>query len=212
MPQLPTKLTIVVVLALVVGLVPVPARVLAQGGAQTPAAQQATDASPRPDLAIGLSDLPPGYETAPSLELMLDDRPLQDRVIRQSEPGAGPGWIWTMTYQGSPPVTQERVNFLAEDLAIFFQRALSDVAIISDWRDRDPGDLGDLAKLYTFSYRIQGSDLVGDGALAIFGPGDYLSYLAVLNYDGQSMSDLRMLAHIVSTRIDAQRTTSQVPR
>src|SRR2546426_672702 len=82
--------------------------------------------------------------------------PLRDRVIRQTQPGAGPGWIWAMTYQSPTPVTQERVSFLAEDLAIFFMRALSDVAQISDWSEQDPAGLGGLATLYTFSYRVTG--------------------------------------------------------
>ena len=139
---------------------------------------------------------------------MLDDVPLRDRVIRQTQPSAGPGWLWTMTYQSPNAVNQDRVNFLAEDLAMFFTRALSDVAQISDWKEQDASGLGSLAKLYTFSYRVTGSEFVGDGALALFGPGNYLSYLAVLNTDGQAVSDLRMLARIVSSRVDAQPATS----
>jgi hypothetical protein len=192
-----------VVLGLVVaGFVPLPAPAQAQGG------QQTAGPAPRPDLALGLTDLPPGYEEAPSLELMLDDVPLRDRVIRQLQPSAGPGWLWTMTYQSANAVNQDRVNFLAEDLAMFFTRALSDVAQISNWREQDASGLGSLAKLYTFNYRVTGSDFVGDGALALFGPGNYLSYLAVLNTDGQAVSDLRMLARIVNSRVDSDRTAS----
>jgi hypothetical protein len=184
----------------------------AQGGAQPTANQQTASPTPRPELAVSLQDLPPGYEEAPSLELMLDDVPLRDRVIRQTQPGAGPGWIWTMTYQSTNPVTQERVNFLAEDLAIFFMRALSDVAEITNWKEQDPAGLGGLATLYTFNFRVTGSDLIGDGALALFGPGDYLSYLAVLNVDGQAVSDLRMLARVVGSRVDDQRSASRAQR
>src|SRR4051794_11915870 len=122
------KRALIVALTLVVaGLVPLPAPAQTQGGTQPAAGQQTAGPSPRPDLALGLSDLPPGYEEAPSLELMLDGAPLNDRVLRQTQPGAGPAWLWTMTYQGNPP-SQDRVNFLAEDLAMFFTRALSDVA------------------------------------------------------------------------------------
>jgi hypothetical protein len=189
-----------------------PAAAQTQGGAQPTANQQTPSPTPRPELAVSLLDLPPGYEEAPSLELMLDDVPLRDRVIRQTQPGAGPGWIWTMTYQSTNPVTQERVNFLAEDLAIFFMRALSDVAEITNWKEQDAAGLGSLATLYTFNFRVTGSDLIGDGALALFGPGDYLSYLAVLNVDGQAVSDLRMLARVVSSRVDDQRAASLGPR
>ena len=208
--------SLIVVLALVsAGLAPRPAVAQSQGGAQpqagaqtqggaeAPSSPQAPAPSPRPDLALGLRDLPPGYEEAPSLELELDDVPLHDRVLRQIRPGAGPAWVWTMTYQSDNPVTAERVSFLAEDLAVFFTRALSDVASISDWNERDASELGRLAKLYTFSFRVPGSDLVGDGALALFGPGNYLSYLAVLSVDGQSLSDLTMLARVVNARVDA---------
>jgi hypothetical protein len=208
-PRALGALIMVAVLALVgAGVRPMPATAQAQGGAQPAAGQQTAGATPRPELAVGLQDLPPGYEEGPSLELMLNDVPLRDRVIRQTQPGAGPGWIWAMTYRSPTPVTQERVTFLAEDLAIFFVRALSDVAQISDWKEHDTAGLGSLATLYTFSYRVTGSDLVGDGALALFGPGDYLSYLAVLNVDGQAVSDLRMLARVVSSRVDSQRLTS----
>jgi hypothetical protein len=212
-PRVRRALALVALLALVgAGLMPVPAAAQRQGGAQPVGAQQPSGPTPRPELALGLRDLPPGYEEAPSLELMLYDVPLDDRVIRQTAPGAGPGWIWTATYQGSPPVTQERVNSLAEDLAIFFMRELSDVVEISDWNQRNPAGLGTVATLYIFNFREPGSDLVGDGALAVFGPGDYLSYLAVLNVDGQSESDLRMLARVVSSRIDAQRAAGAQPR
>jgi hypothetical protein len=205
---MPITLTIAVVLALVgAGLSPSPAA-WAQGSAPTPANQPTVNPTPRPDLALGLRDLPPGYEDAPSLELMLYDVPLHDRVIRQTAPGAGPGWIWTMTYQTASPVTQERVTFLSEDLAVFFMRALSDVAQLSDWTVRDPAGLGTFATLYTFQYRITGSDFVGDGALAVFGPGNYLTYLAVLNVDGQAVSDLRMLARVISSRVDNPPTAS----
>jgi hypothetical protein len=193
-------------------LVPVPASVEAEGGTAAPPGQTTAGPRPRPDLALGLRDLPPGYEEVPSLELKLDDVPLQDRVMRQIRPGAGPGWVWTMTYQGQTPVTQDRVDFLADDLSAFFRGALSDVAQITDWTERDPAGLGTLAKLYTFQFRVPGSDGVGDGALAVFGPGDYLTYLAVLNVDGQAVSDLRMLARIVNSRVDAQRTAGVAPR
>jgi hypothetical protein len=212
-PRAISTLVLVAALALAdAGYMPMPVAAQAQGGNQPAASQDTTDPRPRPELAVGLRDLPPGYEEAPSLELMLNDVPLHDRVIRQTQPGAGPGWIWTMTYQSPTPVTQERVTFLAEDLAIFFMRALSDVAEITDWNELDPAGLGSLATLYTFSFRVPGSDLVGDGALALFGPGDYLSYLAVLNVDGQSVSDLEMLARVVSSRVDSERTTSVQPR
>jgi hypothetical protein len=200
-PRFARTLTLIVVLALVgASLVPTPAPVQAQGGAQTPAGQQTANPTPRPDLALALRDLPPGYEEAPSLELTLNDVPLQDRVIRQTRR--------TMTYQTGTPVTPERLTFLSEDLAIFLMRALSDVAQLSDWSEQDPAGLGSLAKLYTFKYRVTGSDFVGDGALALFGTGDYLSYLAVLSVDGQAVSDLRMLARVVSSRVDTQRTAS----
>lgn len=198
-----------VALALVIaGLVPVSAPAQTQSGARAPTGQQTTSASPRPDLALNVSDLPPGYEEAPSLELMLDDVPLRDRVLRQSQPGAGPSWLWTMTYSSPNAIDQARVNFLAEDLAMFFTRALSDVAQISNWREQDASGLGTLAKLYTFNYRVTGSEFDGDGALALFGPGNYLSYLAVLNTDGQAVSDLRMLARIVNSRVDSDLTAS----
>jgi len=206
-------LALVAVLALAaVGSRPIPAAAQGQGGTQPASGQQTASPAPRPELAVSLPDLPPGYEEAPSLELMLDDVPLRDRVIRQTQPGAGPGWIWTMTYQSENPVTQERVSFLAEDLAIFFMRALSDVAETTNWKEQDPAGLGSLATLYTFNFRVTGSDLVGDGALALFGPGDYLSYLAVLNVDGQAVSDLRMLARLVSSRVDDQRAASRAQR
>jgi hypothetical protein len=208
MQKLLTRSLIVAIALIVAGLVPQPAPAQTQGGARAPAGQQTAGPAPRPDLALGLQDLPPGYEEAPSLELLLDDVPLRDRVLRQTQPGVGPGWIWTMTYQSTNPVNQERVNFLGQDLAMFFTRALSDVASISNWSEQDASGLGSLAKLYTFNYRVTGSDFVGDGALALFGPGDYLSYLAVLNVDGQATSDLRMLARTVSSRVDAQRTAS----
>jgi hypothetical protein len=193
-------------------LVPGPAPVEAQGGTTSPAGQSNVGPIPHPELTLGLRDLPPGYEEAPSLELKLDDVPLDDRVIRQIQPGAGPVWLWTMTYQTRTPVTQDRLTFLADDLKTFFIGALSDVAQLSDWNDRDAGGLGTLAKLYTFQFRVTGSDVVGDGALALFGPGDYMTYLAVLNTDGQSVSDLRMFARVVSRRVDAQRTAGVGPR
>jgi hypothetical protein len=212
-PRAFSTLVLMAVLALAgAGFMPIPAAAQAQGGIQPAPSQQTSGPRPRPELAVGLRDLPPGYEEAPSLELMLNDVPLRDRVIRQTQPGAGPGWIWTMTYQSPNPVTQERVTFLAEDLAIFFMRALSDVAEITDWNELDAVDLGSLATLYTFSYRVTGSDLVGDGALAVFGPGDYLSYLAVLNVDGQAVSDLQMLARVVNSRVDTERAASRAQR
>src|SRR5262249_19507131 len=133
-PRVRSALALVALFALVgAGLMPAPAAAQRQGGGHPRGAPQPPRPTPRPGPAIGLRDLPPGYEEAPSLQLLLNDAPLDDRVLRQTAPGPGPGWIWTMTYQGSPPVTQERVDFLAEDLAIFLMRELSDVAEISNW-------------------------------------------------------------------------------
>jgi hypothetical protein len=187
-----------------------PAR--AQREETVPVVSQPVGPVSRPDLALSLRDLPPGYEEAPSLDLALNDTPLHDRVIRRTRSGAGPEWIWTMTYQARSPVSQDRLTFLTDDLAAFLTRAMSDVASLSDWTRQDATGLGSVATLYTFKFRPNGSDLVGDGALALFGPGDYVSYLAVLNLDGQAASDLRMLARTVSARVDAQRAGVPEPR
>ena len=73
---------LIVVLALAsVGLPPDPTQAQGQSGAQPTTSQQTGRPTPRPELAVGLRDLPPGYEEAPSLELMLDDNPLQDAVL-----------------------------------------------------------------------------------------------------------------------------------
>lgn len=212
-------LSVVVALASVASLVPTAAQAqggttapagAAPGGAAAPTGQQTAGPTPRPDLALSLRDLPPGFEQAPSLELMLDDRPLDDRVLRRATPGAGPSWIWTMTYQGNP-ISQERLDFLADDLAVFLTRALDEVVDLTDWQVQSLS-LGAISRVYSFKFRAIDSDLVGDGALALFGPGDYVSYLAVINVDGQSLPDLQNLARIVSTRINAQRTAAPAPR
>ena len=77
-----------------------PAR--AQREETVPVVSQPAGPVSRPDLALSLRDLPPGYEEAPSLDLALNDTPLHDRVIRRTRSGAGQEWIWTMTYQAEP--------------------------------------------------------------------------------------------------------------
>ena len=66
-PRAISTFVLVAVLALVgAGFMPMPAAVQAQGGAQPAASQQTAGPMPRPELAVGLRDLPPGSAPAPS--------------------------------------------------------------------------------------------------------------------------------------------------
>jgi hypothetical protein len=178
-------------------------------GAQQPTGPVDTGARtapvPRPDLAISQRDLPPGFEEAPSLDLMLFDTPLADRVLRRRSVGAGPGWVWTMSFQPATPMTQDRLTFLTDDLSVFLVRAMSDVAQLSDWKLGPSADLGDIAREYTFTFQTSSGELAGDGALALFGSEDYVTYIAVLNLDGRASADLRDLARIVNQRTASDR-------
>jgi hypothetical protein len=166
---------------------------------------------PRRDLALALNDLPPGYEEAESLDLQLFETPLADRVIRRTNPGPGPAWIWTMTFQPATPMTQARMDFLADDLSVLLTRATADVALLSRWSIGASDGLGALARVYTFSFHAKGEDVNGDGTLALFGTPDYTTYMVVLNTDGRSASDLRDLARIVGSRVDAARGAAVAP-
>jgi hypothetical protein len=177
-----------------------------------PNGQDTAQPLPRPDLALALRDLPPGYEEVPGLDLVLGDTPLEDRVLRRAERGPGPGWIWTMTYQTAAPVTQERVQSLGLDLAVTLSRVVGTVVELTDWTVEDPAGLGPFAVLYGFQYHALGSDTGGDGALAVFGPGPYLSYLAVLNADGESLGDAARLAALVNARVAQRADTAPAAR
>src|SRR3954447_25673713 len=71
---------------------------------------------PRPDLGLNLGDLPAGYEEVDGFELDVFDQPLVDLIMRRSESGPGPDWIWTATSQAREELTQPRVDIFAEDL------------------------------------------------------------------------------------------------
>jgi hypothetical protein len=92
-------------------------------------------------------------------------------------------------------------------------REASDVMQVSAWTQGPATDLGDIAAEYRFKFQLTGEDTTtGDGTLALFGSPTYVSYMVVLNTDGQSSSDLRTLARIVSGRVDADRASSVAGR
>jgi hypothetical protein len=164
-----------------------------------------TEPTPRPDLTVTLGDLPSGYEEVPGLDLMLFDTPLIDRVLRRIEPGAGPDWVMSSTYQVLAPVTQNRVDFLANDLTVFLTRSLADEVTLNQWTLEDSSALGEMAKAYSFAFAVPARELRGDGALALVGrDAGYVSLVIVLNVDGDSVSDLHALVDIVNARIDAE--------
>lgn len=154
----------------------------------------------RPDLALSLQDLPALYEEVEGLGLSLGSVPLQDRVLRRTQQGAGPAWIWTMTYETAGRVTHGRVQSLAVDLAVTASRLLGSRGELTNWSVEDASGLGQYATMYSFDYRIYETDAVGDGVLAIFGPGPYMSYLIAISPDTQVLSEARQLAAIINAR------------
>lgn len=165
------------------------------------ASSQTGGPTARPDLTISLSDLPTGYEEAPSLDLTLFDTPLDDRVFRRAASDDGPEWIWSMTYEVVNPVSAGRLVILGQDLIVFLTRSFADLVQLSEWTQEDPTGLGDVAQAYSFKFRVLATDAAGDGALALFGGGGYLSLVAALDVDGEAVSDLRLLASYVNERV-----------
>jgi hypothetical protein len=162
----------------------------------------------RRDLALAVSDFPPVYEEGESLDLELFDYPLADRVIRRKTPGPGPDWIWTMTFQPDSPMTQSRMNFIADDMTIILNRSAADILTLNNWAQiTSPTGLGDLAVQYTFGGTVKSDGTKIDGTLALFGSPDYVSFLVVMNTDGESATDLSDLAQIVTSRINTDRAT-----
>ena len=70
-----------------------------------------------------------------------------------------------------------------------------------DWYLLDPAGLGEQATMYSFRHRQLDRDSAGDGALVVFSRGDFVTVLAMVNWDGRASVDLRRYAQLVDSRL-----------
>src|SRR3954454_10267551 len=91
------------------------------GSMLAPAASHAQVQRPaptaRPDLALSTRDLPPGYEEGTRIGITVREVPLQDRMLKGSDPGLGPVIILSMTFDDGMPADGERVDRLGRDFS-----------------------------------------------------------------------------------------------
>jgi hypothetical protein len=171
------------------------------------AAQPPPGVVARPDLALGLRDLPPGYQETTPISLTIGGTPVDDQAMLRSGAGAGPVYIWSAVYEAIPPaVTDERLERLARDIAVLISRSATPLEL-SDWDELDPAGLGDFARVYGFEFRSPDVDRRGDGALAAFNHGNVVAYLAVMSFDGRAVTDLRQYGRTISGRIQQSDAT-----
>ena len=164
----------------------------------------------RPDLALTLRDLPPGYQETTPISLTIGGTPVEDRSIMRDGAGVGPFYLWSAVYEAVPPaITDARLERLARDLTVLFSRSAAPLDL-SDWDELDPAGLGEFARVYGFEFRAPEVERAGDGALAAFNHGNVVTYLAVMSFDGRAITDLRQYARLLDGRIqqeDATRST-----
>jgi hypothetical protein len=109
-------------------------------------------------------------------------------------------------YEAVPPaMTDERLGRLAEDLSDFLDRSMNPLEL-SDWADLDTAGLGEFARVYGFRTRTT-QNATGDGALAVFSRGNLVSYVMMLNLDGQAATDLRQYAGMLDGRVQRDLAT-----
>lgn len=180
------------------------------GARGAPAAAQGPPAPvPRPDLALRAEDLPAGYQEVAPIDVSFGGVPVQDRALRPTVPGLAPIWIWTVTFQVSVPVTDERIGRWGDDLARSLSRdfgpsldrSVGAPVLLRDWADLNPAGLGEHATMYRFRYQQLEDTTAGDGALVVFSRGDVVSVLAALGTTGRADADLVPLARIVDARV-----------
>src|SRR5215212_5556751 len=117
-------------------------------GAQGPPAraQERPEPMPRPDLALTVEDLPPGYQEGNPIDVRFSGAPIQDRSLRPTVPGLAPTWIWTATFQVGVPVTEERIARWGDDLVTALSldfgpsldRSVGAPVLFANWADPDP--------------------------------------------------------------------------
>jgi hypothetical protein len=172
-----------------------------------PALAQATRGHvARPDLALGLEDLPAGYEEVASLGLTIGDTALEDRALRRLGAGVGPWLVWSGTFHSANPVTVERIARWHDQVATVWGRAYGADVVFKDWAELDPVDVGDHAIMYEFRYEVADTDIRGEGALVVFSRGDLVTFLGTLQSDARTTVDLRQYARLLDARVQREST------
>jgi hypothetical protein len=161
----------------------------------------------RPDLALTLRDLPPGYEETTPMSLTIGGTPVEDRSILRAGAGVGPVYLWSAVYEAIPPaMTDARLERLARDVTVVFSRSTAPLEL-SDWDELDPAGLGEFARVYSFEFRAPDVERPGDGGLAAFTQGNLVTYLAVMSFDGRALTDLRQYARVLEGRVRQSEAT-----
>jgi hypothetical protein len=164
-------------------------------------AQDVQPVTARPDLALSARDLPPGYEEIEPLGLRVRGVPVEDRVLRGTDPLLGPVLVLSWAFQEATTPDEGYIARLGRDAAHFLTRYFQSVMHLSDWDDLDPAGIGEQAALFSFRYELLETGRTGDGALAVFSRNAVISVVATFNLNGRATTDLRQYARIVDSRL-----------
>src|SRR5262249_52943216 len=166
----------------------------------------------RTDLAVAVSDLPPGYEERLQSLGEMAGMPIEGRLLLNRSGGPGPLVLVSATARasGTVVVSDRDVARWAYDFSTSLSRSLDQVLQLSDWAEVASPELGDHAHLYGFHHQLQSGRGGGDGALLVFARGDAVSWLAVFSLDGSAQRDLLRLARLVDSRVAADQAAAPV--
>jgi hypothetical protein len=159
----------------------------------------------RPELALSLRDLPPGYEESGSLRFTLAQTPLADRLMRRTSGTRGPLLVWSVTFEVPQPATAAEVEQLTLALAGDLTRnsAEQENTRLADWHEMDPAGLGEHAMMYGFrAGTLDSNELPAEGVLVMFARGTMVAGILVMGTDGRTILDARQYARLVEARIE----------
>jgi hypothetical protein len=179
----------------------------------TPASAQTPErARPisRMDLAVAVSDLPPGYEERSQSIGEMAGTPIEGRLLLNRTGGPGPLVLVSATARASGPVvmSDRDVALWAYEFSTGLTRGLDQALQLNDWTEMASPELGEHARLYSFHHRLQSGRGGGDGALVVFSRGDAVSWLAVFSLDGGAERDVLRLARLVDSRVVADQVAA----
>src|SRR5690242_5817166 len=128
--------------------------------------------TPRPELTLAANAAPPGYEETHPGFMQVGGVPIDDRLLRRSGGGPGPGWIWSASYERATEPTEETIAKQGQDIAAILARRLGNTALLGDWDGIETHEPGDHVVLYHFTYQRFDSDAASQGALLVFSRGN----------------------------------------
>jgi hypothetical protein len=157
------------------------------GALGTPTLEQPLQPVARPDLALAVTDLPPGY--APAMPDYAATSPLALRVLRRTSPGAGPAMIWSAAFDAGTPEQADLAVDHPAGIAALLSPSMAPQ--LSDWEEIEAVE-GEGRHAHVYRFRYSGSDAQGasTGILLLSQHDKLVTCLALFGPEEQTRAEL----------------------